>query len=99
MFGDLIRATSFAIQHIDSQKSYLKRLKESELANLSQTMTKLQVQKESFTKRMKVIYMPKDISRLIDMVTTFGVTLKQVEIHLMQEQRVLKGERPQSSRR
>ena len=35
MFGDLIRATSFAIQHIDSQKSYLKRLKESELAKAS----------------------------------------------------------------
>ena len=43
MFGDFIRANSFAIQHIDSQKSYLKRLKESELANLSQTMIKLQV--------------------------------------------------------
>jgi len=34
---------------------------------------------------MHMIYMPKDVSRLVDMMTTFGVTLKQVETHLKQE--------------
>ena len=41
--GDFMRAQSFAIQHIDQNKSFLKRLKESELADLSKTLRKLTV--------------------------------------------------------
>lgn len=91
--GDFMRAQSFAIQHIDqNQKSYLKRLKESELADLNKTMRKLTVQLDSYGNRAKMVYMPKDVNRLIDMMTTFGGTIKQVELYLKEHQRKLKGE-------
>lgn len=37
---------------------------------------------QSFEKRTETIYLPKDICRLIDMLTTFALTLCQVELHL-----------------
>ena len=83
MIGDFVRATSFAIGHIDhNQKSYLKRLKESELQDVEKLLRKLKIQQDSFEKRSETIYLPKDITRLIDIMTTFGVTLHQVELHL-----------------
>ena len=81
--GEFIRGTTFANNHINiDQKNYLKRLKESELADVNKLIRKLETQLESFTKRMTTIYLPKDISRLIDLMTTFGVTLTQVDLHL-----------------
>lgn len=84
--GGFTRAASFAIAHIDgNQKSYLKRLKESELADLNKLVKKLEIQLESFSRRCTSIYLPKDLQRLIDMMTTFGVTLMQVELHLQRQ--------------
>ena len=60
----------------------MKRLKESELEDVEKLVRKLSIQLESFDKRSATIYMPKDITRLIDMMTTFGVTLYQLEFHL-----------------
>ena len=86
--GEFIRANSFAINHIDNhQKNYLKRLKESELADLNKLIKRLEIQLESFSKRCTTIYLPKDILRLIDMMTTFGVTLTQVTLHLKKEEK------------
>lgn len=42
--GEFIRANSFAINHIDNhQKNYLKRLKESELADLNKLIKRLEI--------------------------------------------------------
>jgi len=53
LFGDLMRAQSInGFQQIDSsKKSYLKRLKGSEIRDLGMTLRKLTTQFESFVRR------------------------------------------------